>query len=195
MPRGAGASRLALLCALLLASAAMLAAWSLRLVPSPDAAGDEGTFGITPAAGPVPSYYKVFRTTVGATVSTARLIARVANSGGAGETVQDGRTGLVCTDDAPDTLASAILRLLDDPAWRTRVRADGPGLVDLHLIDREVLAQDRDVHRVARRLEVGDASAEVLGVGEHAHGGRAAGRVRPCRLRRIEVGRQLALGG
>ena len=42
-----------------------------------------------------------------------------------------------------------------------RVGADGPGLEHLHLVDDEVLAQDRHVDRRASGVEVGDRAAEV----------------------------------
>lgn len=51
------------------------------------AAGDRVTFGITPQPGmPLPSYYKIYRTKVNGASATARLILRVRNTGGAGET-------------------------------------------------------------------------------------------------------------
>jgi hypothetical protein len=55
------------------------------------AAGDEVTFGITPDGGqPLPTYYKIFRSTKDGAESTRRQILRVANGAGAGEqTIQD----------------------------------------------------------------------------------------------------------
>lgn len=50
-------------------------------------AGDGVTFGVTPAPGlPLPTYYKVYRTKRNGAAATARLILRVPNTGGAGET-------------------------------------------------------------------------------------------------------------
>lgn len=47
-------------------------------------AGQIVTMGITPGSGPLPSYYKIFRTAVGGAAGTERLILRVPNTTGAG---------------------------------------------------------------------------------------------------------------
>jgi hypothetical protein len=49
-------------------------------------AGHGVTFGITPGAGTLPTYYRVFRTVVGGAAGSERHIARVAASGNPGET-------------------------------------------------------------------------------------------------------------
>jgi hypothetical protein len=51
------------------------------------AAGDSITFGVEPAAGPTTKWYQVYRTPKGKTgIGNARLVARIANAAGSGET-------------------------------------------------------------------------------------------------------------
>ena len=54
------------------------------------------------------------------------------------------------------------------------VGAGGLGLVELVGVDREVLAQDRQLGGRARLAQVGERAAEVRLLGEHRHGRRAA---------------------
>ena len=68
-----------------------------------------------------------------------------------------------------------------------RVGTDRARLVHLHLVDREVLAQHRQLGVLAGDLQIGDGTAEVRRVGEHREGGRAAVLVRLGRRGRIEV--------
>ena len=63
------------------------------------------------------------------------------------------------------------------------VGAPGPGLVDLVRVDREVLAQDRDVGDAAGLREVVERAAEVERLGEDRQRGRAAALVGPDDLR------------
>ena len=52
----------------------------------------------------------------------------------------------------------------------------GTGLVELVFVHHEVLAQDRDVHGGAHRVEVGEAAVETAGLREHTDGpGSACG--------------------
>jgi glycosyltransferase involved in cell wall biosynthesis len=46
--------------------------------------------------------------------------------GGSREAVLDGRTGTIVRERSPSLLAKAVLAILDDPDWRTRVQVDGP---------------------------------------------------------------------
>ena len=62
-----------------------------------------------------------------------------------------------------------------------RVGADGAGLVDLHLVDGEVLAQHRELARGPRGVQVVDGAAELRPVGEHRQARGAAGARRPWR--------------
>ena len=73
------------------------------------------------------------------------------------------------------------------------VRADGPGLEHLHLVDDEVLAQHRDVDRGASSVEVGDRPTEVSGVGQDRETRCTARAVRSRGPRRVEPRRQLTL--
>lgn len=50
------------------------------------AVGDRVTFGVSPGPGPLPRYYKIFRTRVGGATGTARLIEKVAAAAGGGAT-------------------------------------------------------------------------------------------------------------
>ena len=74
-----------------------------------------------------------------------------------------------------------------------RVGADGAGLVDLHLVDGEVLADHGQLTGAACGLEVLHRAAEVVPVGEDGEARGPAGRVRLGGDRGIEVGCQLAL--
>ncbi len=49
--------------------------------------------------------------------------------GGASEALAEGVTGLIARPRDPQHLATAVLRLLDDEAWRERVRREGPRFV------------------------------------------------------------------
>jgi glycosyltransferase involved in cell wall biosynthesis len=49
--------------------------------------------------------------------------------GGTKEAVLDGRTGILVTERSATQLAQAVLAILDDPAWRDRVRVAGPEFV------------------------------------------------------------------
>jgi glycosyltransferase involved in cell wall biosynthesis len=49
--------------------------------------------------------------------------------GGVGEAMLDGVTGLLVLDRSANAFAGAVLRFVDDPAWRKRVAADGPRFV------------------------------------------------------------------
>lgn len=51
------------------------------------AATNTVTIGVTPGVGPLPTYYILYRTAPGGAASSARQILRIANSGGAAETV------------------------------------------------------------------------------------------------------------
>ena len=55
-----------------------------------------------------------------------------------------------------------------------QVRAVGAGFPDLVLIEREVLAEQRDVHGGADGVEVRERAAEAALLGEHADDGGAA---------------------
>ena len=74
-----------------------------------------------------------------------------------------------------------------------RVGADRAGLVDLHLVDREVLAQHRNRARVPSRLEIGDRTSEVRRVGEDAQRRRAARGVGRSERGGIQVRGEVAL--
>jgi hypothetical protein len=82
------------------------------------------------------------------------------------------------------------------------VCAVGPRLEQLVRVDDKVLAQHADAGREARRLERGAHRGEVLEraleprrLGEDGDGARAGHRVREGLLRRVGVGRDVALGG
>jgi glycosyltransferase involved in cell wall biosynthesis len=64
--------------------------------------------------------------------------------GGAREAVADGRTGTIVRPRTADALARAAVTLLDDVAWRERVRIEGPQFVaarfDLDRMVEETIA-------------------------------------------------------
>jgi glycosyltransferase involved in cell wall biosynthesis len=65
------------------------------------------------------------------------VIAR--HVGGIGETMIDGVTGILVDEDGADALASAVLRAIDDPAWRKAAASAGPAFVrERFSIDRMV---------------------------------------------------------
>ena len=68
-----------------------------------------------------------------------------------------------------------------------------PGLDELHRIDREVLAEDGQVDRGARRAQVVEVATEVGPIGEHRQAGGPAGGVRGGGVGGDEVGGELAL--
>ena len=49
--------------------------------------------------------------------------------GGAAEALDEGVTGLIARPRSAEALAAAVIRLLDDPQWRKRIREEGPRLV------------------------------------------------------------------
>ena len=73
--------------------------------------------------------------------------------GGTKEAVLDGHTGLVVGERSPAQLARAVLSILDDPAWRERVRVAGPQFV----------GERFDGHRiVSRLLEIYGGSSRAI---------------------------------
>jgi glycosyltransferase involved in cell wall biosynthesis len=49
--------------------------------------------------------------------------------GGIGETMIDGRTGILVGEDSAAALSSAVLRAISDPFWRVRASRDGQAFV------------------------------------------------------------------
>jgi glycosyltransferase involved in cell wall biosynthesis/tetratricopeptide (TPR) repeat protein len=62
-----------------------------------------------------------------AQASGVPVIAR--HVGGIGETMLDGETGILVKEDGAEALARALLRAIDDPAWRDRAALTAPGFV------------------------------------------------------------------
>lgn len=74
--------------------------------------------------------------------------------------------------DAQQVLEGGVVEGGDDE--QDQIRPVGPGLVDLVLVDREVLAQHRDAHGAAHGVQIGQRAAEAALLGEHGDHGRTA---------------------
>lgn len=78
------------------------------------AAGDDVRFGVTPGAGPLPSYYEIYRTALNGAAGTERLITRVRNAVGGAET-----TIIDLNGDLPGTFKAFMIQLnLDNIAFK-----------------------------------------------------------------------------
>ena len=66
--------------------------------------------------------------------------------GGTKEAVLDGHTGLVVGERSPTQLARAVLNILDDPAWRERVRVTGPEFVGEHFDRNRVVSHLLEIY-------------------------------------------------
>ena len=74
------------------------------------------------------------------------------------------------------------------------IRAHDPGVEDVVRRDGEILAEHRQVDGGPGRLKIFWAAAEVGTVGKHRQAGRAARRVRPGDLGRIEIRGEVTFG-
>jgi glycosyltransferase involved in cell wall biosynthesis len=72
------------------------------------------------------------------------------NVGGTSEAVADGRTGRIVQGRSPKHLAAAVLGILDDAAWRERVRTEGPALVAARFGFDRMISETLDAYGLPR---------------------------------------------
>src|SRR5882672_9833897 len=88
-----------------------------------------------------------------------------------------------------------LRRLQNRDDQQHRVGARGPRFPELILVDREILAEKRDVHRAPDRPQIVEAPLEVLLVGEDRDRVGAVGRVGGGYLYGVQIAGEHAAGG
>jgi glycosyltransferase involved in cell wall biosynthesis len=76
------------------------------------------------------------------------------NVGGAREAVLENRTGVVVDQRSAEHLAQAVLTILSDDAWRTRLRSEGPSFVAERFGFERMISQTIEAYGVGRAKQV-----------------------------------------
>ncbi len=74
------------------------------------------------------------------------------------ELVRNGETGLLVQPNAPDEMAEALMRLIDDPALRAKLADDARAALELNF---DCLTTTRDLHHLMRTCACAAAHAET----------------------------------